>query len=150
MTNANLLEEVARDINGNLIEIIEVLQSREDLRERVSGLEETLMLERRGVELANKLISAHTKELKDERDEAKEDYKRVLKLGEELRDEIEERHALNVKLTAENKRLREALEFYADSKNYVIHESTDREIEYWFHVHFDEGDKARRALEQSK
>lgn len=104
-TNAERLENIARDIDGNLLEIIEVLQQKENLAERAEELERKLNEIKDGV----------------------------------YWDELQLLH-----WKAENARLREALEFYADKQSYEVN-VTDQ-WEPVMSILQDDGRKAGLAL----
>ena len=53
----------------------------------------------------------------------------------------------NVRLIKQNKRYREALEFYADKENYKLEHFDPNLDDYMSTVDYDEGIKARKALE---
>lgn len=66
----------------------------------------------------------------------------ILKLAREH--QLKQEH---IKLQKENKLLREALEFYADTKNYVnFHDQYLDELPS--EIDFDEGEKARKVLKK--
>lgn len=89
MTDQGRLEEYARDIKDNVLEIMQVLQEKEDLADQVEE-------QQKGIEQLNNFIQFQRDildETKMELKGAKEDYSRLLQTAEEIteqhRQEIE-------------------------------------------------------------
>ncbi|MEC5422376.1 hypothetical protein QGM71_02580 [Virgibacillus sp. C22-A2] len=109
------MEEIAFDIRNSIPEIIEVLQQKEGLAERVEELEK-------------------------ENERLKKGWRKEEKNHNTDKGFIYELYEKGKKKDIENKRYKQALEFYADKKNYDI---------YYDHsgvIGDDEGKKARQAL----
>lgn len=75
-----------------------------------------------------------------ELEETVEDYKTVNK----------ELHQRGRKVRKQNKRYREALEFYADRDNYKLEHFDPNINDYMSTVDYDEGQKARQTIESEK